>query len=60
MNIYWFSIIFIIWYTLSLIISERYGKRYRIGVEWSFFLSMVLTPVVGLLVLFFSGKKEQG
>lgn len=50
MNIYWFTAIFILWYTLSLIISERIGKKRTIGEEWSFFLSFMLSPLVGLLV----------
>ena len=57
MNIFWFTIIFTFWYALSLVVSERYGKRYRIGVEWSFFISMMLTPAIGLLAVLFSGKK---
>lgn len=50
MNIYWFTAIFILWYTLSLIISERIGKKRAIGEEWSFFLSFMLSPPVGLLI----------
>jgi hypothetical protein len=50
MNILWISIIFIAWYTLSLLVSERIGKKRKIGEEWSFFLSFMLTPIVGLVV----------
>jgi fumarate reductase subunit C len=50
MNATWFSIIFTAWYILALVISEKIGKNRRIGEEWSFFLSFMLSPVVGLLV----------
>jgi len=50
MNILWISIIFIAWYTLSLVVSEKIGKKRKIGEEWSFFLSFMLTPVVGLAI----------
>jgi hypothetical protein len=50
MNILWISIIFIAWYTLSLVVSEKIGKKRKIGEEWSFFLSFLLTPLVGLVV----------
>jgi hypothetical protein len=50
MNILWISIIFIVWYTLSLIVSEKIGKKRMIGEEWSFFFSFILTPVVGLAI----------
>jgi len=57
MNIYWFILLFTAWYTFSLIISERLGKKRRIGVEWSFFLSMMFSPVVGLIVSILSKEK---
>jgi hypothetical protein len=50
MNITWFCILFTVWYILSLIISERIGKKRKIGEEWSFFLSFMLTPLVGLAI----------
>jgi hypothetical protein len=58
MNIYWFTIIFVVWYALALIISERYGKNNRIGVEWLFFISMMLSPLAGLLALLLSKRRE--
>lgn len=58
MNIYWFTLIFIAWYTFSLVISEYYGKRGRLGVEWLFFISMMFSPVAGLIAMLVSGKKE--
>jgi fumarate reductase subunit C len=54
MNEYLVIAIFIIWYTLAMIISETLGKRKKIGVEWSFFISFLLSPVVGFLVTYFS------
>lgn len=58
MNIYWFTLIFVAWYTLALVVSEYYGKRRRIGVEWSFFISVMFTPVIGWLVSVFSKERD--
>ena len=58
MNIYWFTVLFIAWYTLSLIVSERWGKKRKLGEEWSFFLSMMLTPIVGLVITVLSKERE--
>ena len=57
MNIYWFTVIFIVWYILSLFISVRLGKKGKIGEEWSFFISMLFSPVVGLVVTLLAGKE---
>lgn len=54
MNIYWFIAIFTAWYVFSLVISEKIGKNRRIGEEWSFFISMILSPAVGLLATLIS------
>ena len=50
MNAIWFSIIFSAWYILALVVAEKVGKNRKIGEEWSFFLSFMLTPVFGLLI----------
>ncbi len=50
-------IIFVLWYTLSVLISERLGKKKRLGVEWSFFYCMVLSPVIGFVITLLSNKK---
>jgi fumarate reductase subunit C len=50
MDVIWFSIIFTAWYVLSLVVSEKIGKKRKIGEEWSFFLSFMLTPLVGLVI----------
>ncbi len=50
-------IAFIAWYIGSLIISETFGKTRKIGVEWSFFISMIFSPLIGFFVTYF-GKKE--
>ena len=57
MNEYTVIAIFIAWYVLALIVSETIGKKKKLGVEWSFFLSFMLSPVVGYLVTRFSGDK---
>lgn len=56
MNEYIIIFIFIAWYVLSLIISETIGKKKKIGVQWSFFLSVVFSPVVGYLVTKYGSK----
>jgi len=59
MNEYIVILIFILWYVLSLIVSESLGKKSKIGVEWSFFLCIVLTPVVGYLITKFSPENQK-
>ena len=58
MNALWFSIIMTIWYILALVVSEKMGKNRKLGEEWSFFLSFILTPVIGLAITLLSKKKE--
>lgn len=60
MNVYWFSAIFILWYALSLIVSEKVGKKRKIGEEWSFFLSFMLTPVTGLIISLLTKPRQEG
>jgi len=48
---------FVVWYAGSLIISETVGKQRKMGEEWSFFVSMVFSPVIGLLVTYFWEKE---
>lgn len=45
-----FFIVFTIWYAGALVVSERMGKKSRLGEEWTFFLSFMLTPVVGAVI----------
>ena len=49
--------VFIAWYILALVVSETIGKKRKIGVEWSFFLSIILTPVLGYFITKFSPYK---
>lgn len=58
MNALWFSILFTAWYILSLVVSEKIGKKRKIGEEWSFFLSFMLSPVVGLAITLLTKAKE--
>ena len=44
-----FFVVFTIWYSGALIVSERIGKKSRLGEEWTFFLGFVLTPVVAAI-----------
>ena len=57
MNEYIVIAIFIAWYMGALVISENIGKKKKLGVEWSFFLSFLLSPVVGYFVTRFSADK---
>jgi len=59
MNEYIVIFIFIAWYTLSLVVSETLGKKKKIGVQWSFFISIVLSPVIGYIVTAASPKALQ-
>lgn len=49
-------VVFVMWYTLSLLISELIAKKRKIGTEWSFFFCMVLSPVVGVIITLSSKK----
>jgi len=49
--------VFLAWYILALVVSETIGKEKKMGVEWSFFLSIVLSPVLGYLITRFSPGK---
>lgn len=58
MNVYWFTAIFTLWYVFALVISERIGKKRRIGEEWSFFLSFMLSPPIGLIITLASKPRD--
>ena len=51
-------LLFIAWYVLSLIISENIGKKKKPGTEWSFFLCMILSPVVGGMITYLYTSKN--
>jgi len=57
MDALWFSIIFTVWYILALVVSEKIGRNRKIGEEWSFFLSFMLTPLVGLVITLLTKPK---
>jgi fumarate reductase subunit C len=59
MNALWFSIIFTLWYVFALVVSEKIGRKRKIGEEWSFFLSFMLTPVLGLIITLMTKPKAQ-
>jgi len=52
-----FFIVFTVWYTGALIVSERIGKKSRLGEEWTFFLSFLLTPIIGAGIAFLIRSK---
>ncbi len=57
MNEYIVIALFIVWYVLAMVISERMGKKKKIGIEWSFLISFLLSPVIGFVVTFLSKDK---
>jgi len=59
MNEYTVIAVFITWYVLALIVSETIGKKKKLGVEWSFFLSFILSPLVGYLITRFGTDKQE-
>ncbi|MBU1014303.1 MAG: hypothetical protein KKG99_14990 [Bacteroidetes bacterium] len=50
MNELIFIVIFILWYIGSLIVSENISKDSKLGTEWVFFISMLFSPIVGILI----------
>ncbi|HOX79305.1 MAG TPA: hypothetical protein PLW31_14855 [Bacteroidales bacterium] len=58
MTAIWFSILFTAWYILALVVAEKVGKKRRIGEEWSFFLSFMFSPLVGLVVSLLTKGKD--
>jgi hypothetical protein len=57
MTEYYIIAIFVLWYVISMLVSENIGNKKKIGVEWSFFISMIFSPVIGYLVTRFSPDK---
>jgi len=57
MNEIIFLLIFVVWYFLSVVFSENIGKKSKIGIEWSFFLCMIISPVIGWVILKTSKKR---
>ncbi|MEA3477957.1 MAG: hypothetical protein U9R60_07245 [Bacteroidota bacterium] len=48
---------FFLWYILALVVAEKVGKKRKIGEEWSFFLSFLLSPLLGLVLSWMSKRK---
>ena len=44
-------IIFVLWYVGALIISENTSKNSKPGKEWMFFIGMIFSPVIALILL---------
>ncbi len=44
-------IVFISWYSFSSILSESFGKKYKPGVEWLFFVSMIFTQAIAYIII---------
>jgi hypothetical protein len=52
-----FFIVFTIWYAGALMVSERMGKNSRLGVEWTFFIGFMFTPIIAAVAAL-SMKKQ--
>jgi hypothetical protein len=57
MTEYLIILVFVLWYVLALVVSERMGKNRKIGTEWSFFISIIFSPLIGYLITRFSPEK---
>jgi len=58
MNEIWFILAFFAWYALSLVVAEKTGKQSRLGEEWTFFLSFMLSPLMGWIAAkWIAGRK---
>ncbi len=57
MNEYIVILVFVLWYVFALVVSENVGKKKALGVEKSFFLSIVLSPLLAYIILRFSPNK---
>jgi len=53
-----FFIVFTIWYAGALIVSERIGKKSRLGVEWTFFIGFMFTPIISAALGMTLPKKQ--
>jgi len=53
-----FIFIVLAWYGLSYYISETKGKTFKFGLQWLFFISMVFSPVIGLIAVFIFNEKK--
>jgi len=47
----WIAIAFLIWYLLALIISEQFHKKSVISRQWLFFISFILSPLAGIIIV---------
>lgn len=50
MDEYLIIMLFIAWYVLSLVISETIGKKKKMGIQMTFFICMIFSPVIGYVV----------
>lgn len=44
---------------LSFVIAQSLGSKRRIGILWSLLISLTLSIVVGLIVIFLSSRKDE-
>ncbi|OQY00216.1 MAG: hypothetical protein B6I20_09065 [Bacteroidetes bacterium 4572_117] len=60
MNELFFILIVIIWYALSLYLSETKGKTFKYDLQWLFFISMVFSPLVAVIAIVVFNNAETG
>ncbi|MDP3463189.1 MAG: hypothetical protein Q8S18_10395 [Bacteroidales bacterium] len=52
------SLLFVIWYALSLYVSEQFSKKSKLGKQWLFFISFVFSPVLAYIVAILTKKQH--
>jgi hypothetical protein len=45
-----FVFVFVLWYVLAVVISEKYGKSSRLNIEGVFFIAFIFSPLVGYII----------
>jgi hypothetical protein len=52
----WLAIGFVVWYSLSLVVSEQFAGKSRLGKQWLFFISFIFSPLLGICVVYLTKK----
>jgi hypothetical protein len=50
MDEYIIILLFLVWYVLSLIVSETIGKKKKLGIQMIFFICMMFSPLIGYII----------
>jgi hypothetical protein len=52
----WLAIGFVVWYSLSLVVSEQFAGKSRLGKQWLFFISFIFSPLMGICIVYLTKK----